>query len=319
MSPALRVKQSMKTGRQFPRKATHLPLRSPMPAVVAPVGCRLPSLLDSTTCSPSSLHFAATGRHMAQDKVSIASVNHTESEYSGVILRTQSTDFTRTVYYTVKRVFDVLLASVALVLLAPLMAIIAVAIKLNSPGPIIYRQERVGSRRRVVGDRARWETYSFTLYKFRTMRQEADTELHRAFVEAFIDGDVERMAALNGNEDNVRKLTADPRVTWVGKYLRHLSLDELPQFWNVVKGEMSLVGPRPPLSYEVEKYRAWHHLRFRAVPGLTGLWQVDGRSAVEFDEMIALDLLYIQRQSMWTDIKILFRTPAAVIRGRGAC
>lgn len=256
---------------------------------------------------------------MAHNDIIIASVDNVESDYLGLIVRSQSTGLRQTTYYVVKRVLDVAVASIALVMLAPVLLVIAIAIKLSSPGPVIFKQERIGSRRRVVGGHARWETSTFTFYKFRSMCQNANADLHRAFVEAFIDGDTERMAALNDNKRNVRKLTSDPRVTWIGKYLRQTSLDELPQLVNILKGDMSLVGPRPPLAYEVEKYRAWHHLRFHATPGLTGLWQVEGRSSVEFDEMIQLDLLYIQHQSIWTDIKILFKTPAAVIRGRGAC
>ncbi|NLE50144.1 MAG: sugar transferase [Chloroflexi bacterium] len=231
----------------------------------------------------------------------------------------QALDLNQRLYYGFKRVLDVIGAFCALFVLAPVFAVIAVWIKLDSSGPVIYRQQRVGSRRVVKEGRVTWETHTFTFYKFRSMYQDTDCALHRAFVEAFIDGDETRMADLNGHNATVRKLTDDPRVTHVGRFLRRCSLDELPQFWNVLKGDMALVGPRPPLPYEVEKYKTWHHLRFHALPGLTGLWQVAARSSAEFDEMVQLDLWYIQHQSLWLDIKILLRTPLAVCRGQGAC
>jgi len=214
---------------------------------------------------------------------------------------------------------DIGVSLLALLMLIPLFGIIAVLIKLDSQGPVIFRQQRVGGRRRVVDGHTVWETHTFTFYKFRTMCQNADCSLHRAFIEAFIEGDEDRMAKLNGQELIVHKLTSDPRVTRVGKYLRRCSIDELPQFWNILKGDMTLVGPRPALLYEVEKYEPWHHLRFHALPGLTGIWQVEARSSAKFDEMIRLDLWYVQHQSLWLDAKILIKTPLAVCRGKGAC
>lgn len=250
-------------------------------------------------------------------------------------------------YMCGKRSLDILIAAVLLVLLAPLMLVIAVLVALDSPGPALFAQERVGARWKRKGTGRLWELSTFTVYKFRSMREDADAELHRAFVKAFIRQDHEGMqqiqnkcdkltperrgvfllAFLSGRGDNantrtsgdpIRKLVHDPRVTRMGRVLRRTSLDELPQLWNVFIGDMSLVGPRPAIPYEVEEYKPWHHRRMQAKPGLTGLWQVEGRSSVDFDEMVRLDIAYAQQQSFWLDLKILLKTPWAVLRGKGA-
>jgi exopolysaccharide biosynthesis polyprenyl glycosylphosphotransferase len=201
-----------------------------------------------------------------------------------------------------KRVFDIVAVALSLLLIAPLLLLIALAIKLESRGPVLFRQERVGERGR-----------PFTMYKFRSMRAGADPAPHRAHVERLIAGNLDP-AQLGGD----LKLARDPRVTRVGRLLRRTSLDELPQLFNVLIGDMSLVGPRPPIAYEVALYQDWHRRRLDAPPGISGLWQVKGRNRVSFDEMVRLDLEYIEKQSLWLDLQILAQTPLAVLSGRGA-
>ena len=253
----------------------------------------------------------------------------------------------RELYFIVKRVLDIVITLALLVPLAPVMVVIGIAVKLDSPGPVIFKQARVGSRRRVDEEDERWETDTFTMYKFRSMHQDADPSVHEAFIKAFIDGDKARMAqvqrettlaagslsspsdiddsveneetgSLDDSELEAFKLTRDPRVTRVGRFLRRTSLDELPQFWNVLKGEMSLVGPRPDLPYSVEDYKPWHFERLNAKPGMTGLWQVYGRSQVTWDESVRLDIDYVRDQSLALDLRILLRTPLVVLSGKGA-
>jgi lipopolysaccharide/colanic/teichoic acid biosynthesis glycosyltransferase len=202
------------------------------------------------------------------------------------------------------RALDVVLALVLLVLLAPVMLVVVVAIRLETPGSPLFRQRRVGHRQR-----------PFTINKFRTMYTGTDHEVHRTFVHELISG----QAAPQGHERApMFKLAADERVTRVGAVLRRTSLDELPQLVNVVLGEMSLVGPRPPLAYEVEQYPPDAFERFAVKPGLTGLWQVSGRCELTFDEMIALDVDYARRRSLLLNLWILARTLPVVVLGRGA-
>ena len=186
------------------------------------------------------------------------------------------------------------------------MLAIAIAIKLTSKGPILFKQRRVGQ----YGVR-------FTFLKFRSMYSQSDAKIHREYVLRLIAGKHEgEQGNANGG---VYKIKDDPRITWVGKILRKASLDELPQFFNVLKGEMSLVGPRPPIPYEVEAYDIWHRRRFLEVkPGITGLWQVNGRSRVKFEDMVRLDLQYARSWSLGLDFKILLETPRAVFFGEGA-
>jgi lipopolysaccharide/colanic/teichoic acid biosynthesis glycosyltransferase len=198
------------------------------------------------------------------------------------------------------RTLDIVGAAVALILLSPLLAVIALCVKLDSPGPVIYRQRRVGRRQD-----------SFHVAKFRTMRADADADRHRAHVEAML-------AAANRGSAPMEKLQDDDRVTRIGAFLRRSSLDELPQLWNVLRGEMSLVGPRPPIQYEVDRYPAEAFARFAVRPGITGLWQVSGRSTLTFREMIALDVEYVERRSLPLYLKILLFTLPTVIHGRGA-
>jgi lipopolysaccharide/colanic/teichoic acid biosynthesis glycosyltransferase len=207
----------------------------------------------------------------------------------------------------VKRGIDILGSAVALATLAPLFGAIAVAIKLSSPGPVLFRQTRLGRY-----------GMPFTFLKFRSMTCGNDPRIHIDYVTRFIAGAAD--AATGVSEDGaVYKITDDPRVTRVGRLLRRTSLDELPQLLNVLRGEMSLVGPRPPLPYEFEAYDVWHRRRVLEVkPGITGLWQVNGRSRLRFDEMVRLDLQYARTWSPWLDLRILMRTPGAVMSGKGA-
>jgi len=216
-------------------------------------------------------------------------------------------------YHGAKACLDMAAAVVLLLLLAPVLAVIAIAIKLDSPGPVIFVQERVGARRRSENGKVSWEIRTFPVYKFRSMVCDADQSVHEAYVKAWVDSQVE--AAGDGPKF---KLTNDPRVTWVGWFLRKSSLDELPQLVNVLRGEMSLVGPRPVPTYEVAEYQGWHYERLAALPGITGLWQVRGRGNVSFDEMIRMDIDYVYRKSLLLDITILLQTIPAVVSGRGA-
>ena len=204
-----------------------------------------------------------------------------------------------------RRVFDLAFAGGALVLLAPVFAAIAVAVKLDSRGPVFFRQERVGLR-----------GYTFEFLKFRSMQAGSDASAHRDYVCELIEtGEV---ACLDENGVEVYKLPDDERVTRVGRFLRKYSLDELPQFWNVLRGDMSMVGPRPALDYEVAVYKEWHRLRLQVTPGISGLWQISGRSRVSFDEMVFQDVIYGYNQSLLTDVSICLRTIPAVLMGRGA-
>jgi lipopolysaccharide/colanic/teichoic acid biosynthesis glycosyltransferase len=218
-------------------------------------------------------------------------------------------------YYYCKRCVDLVLALSLLLLLTPLMLLIGILIKLDTPGPIFYVQERVGARRRSWGGQMIWEIQNFQFYKFRSMISNANPSLHQAYIKAFVEG---RVNAPDATAKVKFKLTDDPRVTRVGRILRKTSLDELPQLINVLRGEMSLVGPRPVPIYEVAEYQPWHHERLAALPGITGLWQVQGRCQVSFEEMIAMDLEYVRHGSLWLDVKILLLTIPAILSGRGA-
>jgi lipopolysaccharide/colanic/teichoic acid biosynthesis glycosyltransferase len=216
------------------------------------------------------------------------------------------TKATRRLALGFKRAIDVAGSALALILLAPLFGLIALVIKLTSEGPVLYRQARLGHYGK-----------KFELLKFRSMRNDCDCRIHQEYVSKFIAGQV---PGQNGNGSSPTfKIQGDPRVTRIGQFLRKTSLDEVPQFWNVLVGEMSLVGPRPPLDYEFKAYSLWHRRRVLEIkPGITGLWQVEGRSRTQFDEMVRLDLKYARAWSLWLDLKILARTPAAVVSGNGA-
>jgi len=209
--------------------------------------------------------------------------------------------------HVVKRVMDIVGSVVALILFCPLFALIALTIKLTSKGPVLFKQTRIGQYGTI-----------FTFLKFRSMMPANDPGIHREYVKRFIIGEVD--SDRSGRSQNVvYKIQEDPRITRVGKFLRKTSLDELPQFINVLKGDMSLVGPRPPIPYELEVYHAWHRRRVLEVkPGITGLWQVDGRSRTKFDDMVRMDLRYARMWSPWLDLMILLRTPRAALSGNGA-
>jgi lipopolysaccharide/colanic/teichoic acid biosynthesis glycosyltransferase len=208
--------------------------------------------------------------------------------------------------YRGKRALDVLGALVALVLLSPLMLLVALLIRVTSPGPAIFRQIRIGQG-----------GAPFTMFKFRSMRTDIDDSAHRAFVASLIDGKVPPSGG--GATAGQFKIKSDPRVTAIGRFIRKTSIDELPQFYNVLRGDMSLVGPRPPVQYEADKYKAWHRRRvFEMKPGLTGIWQVEGRSRVTFDDMVRMDLRYLQHCSLRFDLGILLRTVAVVLTCEGA-
>lgn len=224
-----------------------------------------------------------------------------------------------TSYYAVKRFLDLILATVLGLIALPFLALVALAIRLDSPGPILFRQTRVGSRRVRRPDGLRWELQRFELLKFRTMEHNADPSVHRDYISGYIRGSHDEMAsAATLVGENTYKLVKDPRITRVGRWVRALSLDELPQLWNIVRGDMSLVGPRPPIDYEVELYEERHFRRFASPQGLTGWWQVRGRATTGFEEMVDMDLDYIRRQNFWLDFWILVLTIPAVLSRKGA-
>jgi exopolysaccharide biosynthesis polyprenyl glycosylphosphotransferase len=215
-------------------------------------------------------------------------------------------DETRKFALGIKRAMDIAGSAAALAILSPIFGAVALAIKLNSKGPVLFKQQRLGQYGK-----------TFTVLKFRSMRTDCDATIHQQYVSQFIAGQVESEGA-NG-EKTVFKIQQDPRITPIGHFIRKTSLDELPQFWNVLVGEMSLVGPRPPVPYEFKAYDLWHRRRVLEIkPGITGLWQVEGRSRTRFDDMVRLDLKYARAWSLWLDVKILLQTPGAVLTGEGA-
>jgi lipopolysaccharide/colanic/teichoic acid biosynthesis glycosyltransferase len=202
----------------------------------------------------------------------------------------------------VKRAVDILGSLLALILLLPVIVAIAVAIKLTSKGPVLYRQERVGQFGRRIA-----------FLKFRSMEENNDPTIHKEYVQKLIANSLGQTA-----ENNIFKIQHDPRVTAVGRFIRRTSLDEIPQFLNVLAGDMSLVGPRPPIPYELENYDTWHRQRVLSMkPGITGLWQVVGRSRTTFDEMVRLDIRYIREWSFWVDIRLILATPWVALTGKG--
>ncbi|MDQ1728054.1 MAG: hypothetical protein QOD33_179 [Pyrinomonadaceae bacterium] len=203
-----------------------------------------------------------------------------------------------------KRLSDIVIASLSLALLSPFWLLLALLIKFDSRGPVFYAQERVGMDGRI-----------FLVYKFRTMRMDADSEIHREYQRKFIAGHAE--ANVGDPQKPAYKLRDDPRITRIGRLLRRFSLDEVPQLFNVLRGDMSVVGPRPPIPYEVEAYELRHRKRLDMKPGLTGLWQVSGRNRLPFEEMVKLDLFYIENWSLLFDLKIILRTILVMLRGDG--
>ncbi len=232
------------------------------------------------------------------------SLDGTDAEFAESLTKSDS----REVWLAtaIKRLMDICGSLLLLIACLPGLLVIAACIRLTSRGPALFRQTRTGFGGRTFG-----------LYKFRTMEVQNDDRLHHEYVKQFINGEAE--SRLDEHGERVYKLTEDPRITKVGRFLRRTSMDELPQLWNVLRGEMSLVGPRPPLSYEVECYNLWHWRRlFELKPGLTGLWQVRGRSRCSFDEMVRMDLQHGRKHSIALYIRVLLETPRAVIHGSGA-
>ena len=205
-----------------------------------------------------------------------------------------------------KRTFDVIVVSIGLFILSPLLLLVSILIKLDSKGPIFFKQHRVGENGKL-----------FTMLKFRSMCANADQNVHKDYVTRLIKENISLEGGCDEGKDSL-KMVKDPRITRFGKFIRKTSLDELPQLLNVLVGDMSLVGPRPPLPYEVELYKDWHQKRFEALPGITGVWQVNGRNKVSFDEMVRMDIEYIKHQSFWLDLLILVKTPYVVLKGIGA-
>jgi exopolysaccharide biosynthesis polyprenyl glycosylphosphotransferase len=216
--------------------------------------------------------------------------------YPDLLHRHQSQSAAR----VIKRLMDIVGSAAALLFLAPIFFLVALLVKLSSKGPILFKQQRLG----LLGK-------PFTFLKFRSMYVNNDHKVHQTFIKRVIKG--EHDGRSEGENKAVYKMTNDPRITRIGRFIRRTSLDELPQFINVLRGEMSLVGPRPPIAYECEVYDIWHRRRVLEVkPGITGLWQVKGRSRVRFDEMVRLDLQYARNWSLWLDIQILLQTPRAL-------
>jgi exopolysaccharide biosynthesis polyprenyl glycosylphosphotransferase len=205
-----------------------------------------------------------------------------------------------------KRVFDVIVSSFCILITSPVMLVVSLLIKLDSKGPILYQQTRIGENGQL-----------FTMLKFRSMKTNSDPNIHKAYVTRLIEENISPETKNSDGEKSL-KMEADPRITSVGRFIRKTSIDELPQFFNVLRGEMSLVGPRPSLPYEVDVYKDWHKRRFDTPPGITGIWQVTARNQVSFDEMVRLDIEYIEKYSIWLDIKLILQTPWALLNAKGA-
>ena len=215
--------------------------------------------------------------------------------------------FSFSLYDVLKRLLDILVASIALLLLSPVLLVVGLAIKLDSPGPVIFVQRRVGKNGRI-----------FDFYKYRSMRVDsANDQAHRRFAAAYINGENPE-DLLRDEKAPVFKPGNGNNVTRIGKLMRATSLDELPQLLNVLKGDMTLVGPRPSIYYEVDLYRDWHRRRLEVTPGLTGYAQINGRSSLRFDEIVSLDVEYIESRSLWLDLKILLLTVPVVLSTRSA-
>ncbi len=254
--------------------------------------------------SKGDLHYVHITAHIfSEESDGIASVALADPAfYPDVFYQNK----TRRVSYLLKRAMDIVGSLAALLFFSPLFVVIAALVKLTSKGPVFFKQERLGQFGK-----------TFTCLKFRSMHANNDLKIHQEFMKNLISGSYKGKG--DGKSKRVFKMTDDPRITRIGKFIRRSSLDELPQFINVLRGDMSLVGPRPPLAYEYQEYDLWHRRRVLEIkPGITGLWQVSGRSRVSFDEMVRLDLRYARTWSLALDLQILLRTPLAVLFGDGA-
>ena len=243
-----------------------------------------------------------------QDRVSLADLRRLDPRAVSPLTRD------RPFYYFAKRVLDVVISLIALIILSPVLLVVALVTALDSPGPAIFAQTRVGGRRWSYGGYVYWQQFEFKCFKFRTMVQDADPARHRQFIKALISGEVDP----NRSGGAKFKLEQDPRITRVGRILRKLSIDELPQLFNVLRGEMSLVGPRPDIPYAVEMYKPGWYERFAATSGITGYWQTHGRGDVTFEGMVEMDIEYVRNKSLAMDIHTLILTIPVVITGRGA-
>ena len=224
----------------------------------------------------------------------------------------------RSFYYFSKRAIDIVIAFIALVVLSPFILLIAILIRLDSPGPALFIQKRVGGKQEILDGKVIWKQVLFPCYKFRSMIPQADPSIHQAYIKTLIENsESAQLPFQNGNQE-IKKLTYDDRVTRLGHILRRTSLDELPQFWNVLIGNMSVVGPRPAIPYEVEMYKPWYLRRLDSKPGITGLWQISGRSTLDFDEMMKLDIQYVEEQSFKMDLMIILKTPLVILSRKGA-
>lgn len=240
----------------------------------------------------------------------------TQMRSLGALGHAERTTDTDARYFRVKRCVDVVLALGLLLILWPVILIIALLVTLDSPGSVLFVQERVGAKRHTHANETSWEIRNFRFYKFRSMIPNADPSIHANYIKAWAEGNAD---AKNCSDQGPKfKLVSDNRITRVGKFLRKSSLDELPQIFNILKGDMSFVGPRPVPVYEAMHYRDWHFERLHAVPGLTGLWQVEGRGEVSFEEMIKMDIAYVRSQSLKLDTKIILKTIPVVLAGAGA-
>ncbi|MBX7171838.1 MAG: sugar transferase [Pyrinomonadaceae bacterium] len=254
---------------------------------------QLLEIIDRAKDTSATVRLASELYNIIPEKVLV-------EKYLGVPVVLMPQNYDSVFFNVYKRVFDVVVASLALLVLSIPFLLIAVLIKLSSKGGIFYNQTRIGK-----------DGNPFKFYKFRTMQMNNDDSIHREFVQELIQQ--------NGENKNgeIKKITDDPRVTTIGKLLRKTSLDELPQLFNVIKGDMSLVGPRPCMPYEWDVYEKWHQRRLSVIPGCTGLWQVSGRSAVDFNDMVILDLFYIDNMSPLFDLKIMFKTIPVMLLGKG--
>lgn len=248
-------------------------------------------LIDKAQATSANVRLVSELYNIIPEKVLL-------EKYLGVPVMKMPQNYENTLFTAYKRVFDVVLTVFGFIVLAIPFAIISLLIKITSKGPVFYNHTRIGK-----------DCVPFTFYKFRTMQAGNDDSSHRQFVSDLIKGD--------NTAGGVRKIENDPRVTSIGRFLRKTSLDELPQLFNVLKGDMSLVGPRPCMPYELEQYEEWHRRRLSVMPGCTGLWQVAGRSAVDFNDMVILDLFYIDNMSPLFDLRIIFRTLPVMLLAKG--
>jgi exopolysaccharide biosynthesis polyprenyl glycosylphosphotransferase len=254
---------------------------------------KLLELIDKAKATKANVRLASNVYRIIPEKVFV-------ERFMGVPVVLMPQNYNNLLFSVYKRVFDFIFAALTLLILAIPLLIIAALIKFSSKGPVFFRTKRIGK-----------DGKPFEFYKFRTMYVNSDDTIHREFVSEFIRQDGE------GKTDKIKKITDDPRITKIGKFLRKTSIDELPQLFNVLRGEMSVVGPRPCLPYEWEQYDEWHRRRFSVIPGCTGLWQVSGRSAVDFNDMVILDLFYIDNMSPLLDLKIIFRTIPVMLLAKG--